>query len=88
MCFQKSGREEQALDAFDEVLHIDEDHWRTRFHLALLCISNGEYHDAEILLEHVLELQPEHADAGAILAKLHERRDAEEGRLEVPEDVK
>ena len=45
MCYQKSGREEQALDAFERVLErTGGEHWRARFHMALISIANG-WHD-------------------------------------------
>ena len=46
--------------------------------------STAEFAPAEALMERVLEDCPEHASATSILAKLRERRAAEENRLELP----
>ena len=84
--YQKSGREEQALSAFQSVLSADDGHWRARFHLALLHISNETWSEAEELLDGVLEQCPGHATAADLLEKLKVRRDAEANRIELSED--
>lgn len=85
VCYQKSGREELASRAFDEVLRAtDGAHWRARFHMALLAVSQGWFDEAIALLHDVVEANPEHAESLAILEKLIERRDAENNRLEPP----
>ena len=85
VCYQKSGREEQALEAFEEALaKTDGQHWRARFHMALLSISNGWHAQSEKLLQGVLEHNPGHTESIAILAKLDERRKAEGMELKPP----
>ena len=85
VCYQKSGREEQALEAFEEALaKSDGQHWRARFHMALLSISNGWHAQSEKLLQGVLEHNPGHTESIAILAKLVERRKAEGMELKPP----
>lgn len=85
VCYQKSGREDQALEAFEEALvSTDGQHWRARFHMALLSISNGWHEQSEKLLQDVLEHNPGHKESIAILAKLDERRKAEAIELEPP----
>ena len=86
VAYQKSGRAKEALDAFDWVLEAtDGEHWRAKFHLALLSISEGYHDEAEALLEQVVEAEPGHVDSVAILEKLVERRRAEANELEVPD---
>ena len=87
VCYQKSGRAEQAMTMFEEVLGEDQGHWRARFHVALLAVSEGEYSTAEELLEEVLESNAEHEEARKILDKLQERADAENNRLVIPEQT-
>ena len=86
VCYQKSGREEDAMTMFEEVLADDPEgkHWRARFHVALMAIKEGEYDAAAAMLLEVLEVNPEHAESERLLDKLHERADAEANRLEVP----
>ena len=87
MCYQKSGREESALDAFEAVLRrTDGEHWRARFHMALLSLANQWHDQGEALLRGVLERNPEHAESRRLLAMLEERREAEANRLVPPED--
>ena len=49
------------------------EHWRARFHMALLSIGQGWHDQGEALLRGVLERNPDHADSQDILAKLVER---------------
>lgn len=85
VCYQKSGRDEQALEAFEEALaSTDGQHWRARFHMALLSISSGWHEQSEKLLRSVLEINPGHQESIAILAKLEARRKAEGIELELP----
>ena len=87
VCYQKSGREESALDAFEAVLRrTDGEHWRARFHMALLSLANQWHDQGEALLRGVLERNPEHAESRRLLAMLEERREAEANRLVPPED--
>ena len=87
VCYQKSGREESALDAFEAVLRrTDGEHWRARFHMALLSLANQWHDQGEALLRGVLEFNPEHAESRRLLAMLEERREAEANRLVPPED--
>ena len=78
VCYQKSGREDEAQRSFTSVLADDDAHWRARFHMALLLVSRAEWDEAASLLERVLEDNPSHATAGEVLRKLNERRAAEE----------
>jgi tetratricopeptide (TPR) repeat protein len=83
--YQKSDRAEQAQRAFASVLADDDEHWRARFHLALLHVSQEAWGEAEAQLQRVLEQNPGHATAAALLGKLTERRAAEQNRLEPPD---
>ena len=87
VAYQKSGREERALDAFERVLKsTDGEHWRARFHMALLSVSNGWFDQAASLLTVVLEQHPGHAQAAELLSKLRERSDAVQNKLVPPDD--
>lgn len=87
VCQQKTGRSADALASFDAVLEATEgEHWRARFHLALLSIDQGFLAEAEDMLQGVLARQPGHADAARILAMLVERRRAEACELVPPRD--
>ena len=85
VCYEKSGRSDLADREFSYVLSADDGHWRARFHLALLKVSQAEYGEAEELLTRVLEDSPGHATAADLLSKLVERRDAEANKLKLPE---
>lgn len=86
VCYQKSGREEEALAAFEDVLkRTGGAHWRARFHMALLSISNGWHEQGEELVRGVLEANPTHVESRAILAMLEERRAAVDNKLEPPD---
>lgn len=84
VCYQKTGREDAAKDAFESVLKEDEGHWRARFHMGLLRIAEGEYADAEELIARVLEDEPTHEKATELMGMLKERRLATENKLEPP----
>ena len=84
VCYQKSGRLDRAERMFNGVLAADDAHWRSRFHLALLSVKQGQFDEAEELLARVLDESPGHAAATELLGKLKERRDAEELKLEPP----
>ena len=86
VCYQKTGREEQAKTMFGAVLKEDDGHWRARFHTALLFLDEGEFDEAEDLLVSVLEDEPAHETAGQLLSKLRERKLAAANKLEVPLD--
>lgn len=51
--YQRSDREQEAVDEFEAVLALDETHWRARFHLALLALQWGMHEDARELLAQV-----------------------------------
>ena len=84
VCYQKSGRLDRAERKFNEVLASDDDHWRSRFHLALLRIKGSDFEEAEELLLRVHELSPDHEKTIELLAKLKERSDAEQLKLAPP----
>ena len=72
--YQRSGRERDAVEAFEAVIGADEHHWRSRFHLATVAIASGGYEEGQELLEQVLEDAPGHEQTLQILAKLAELR--------------
>lgn len=85
VCYQKSGREEQALDAFESVLErTGGEHWRARFHMALISIANGWHAQGEAMLRTVLEHNPEHAESLRLIAMLEVRRKTEQNKLVPP----
>ena len=75
----------QAQRSFESVLADDAQHWRARYHLALLRVAQAEWSDAEELLHRVLADNPAHTTAQELLGKLAERRDAELNRLKPPD---
>mmetsp|Transcript_8896 Transcript_8896/g.22780 ORF Transcript_8896/g.22780 Transcript_8896/m.22780 type:complete len:251 (+) Transcript_8896:86-838(+) len=72
--YQRSGRERDAVEAFEAVVGADEHHWRSRFHLATIAITSGGHEEGQELLEQVLEDEPGHEQTLQILAKLAELR--------------
>lgn len=66
------------------VVAEDDSHWRARFHLALVRLSAAEpsFDDCAALLERVLQDEPGHLSAQQILDKLHERKAAEQIKLD------
>ena len=87
VCYQKSGREEQALDAFERVLErTGGEHWRARFHMALISIANGWHAQGEAMLRTVLEHNPQHAESLRIIGLLEVRRQTEQNKLVPPAD--
>lgn len=88
VCYQKSGREEQALDAFERVLErTGGEHWRARFHMALISIANGWHAQGEAMLRTVLEHNPQHAESLRIIGLLEVRRKTEQNKLVPPADL-
>ena len=84
--YQRSDREEDAIDAFEAVLNADERHWRSRFHLATIAVRSAAYEEAEELLEQVLEDEPAHEQSILILAKLQELKEAQRLDAAIPVD--
>lgn len=84
VCYQKSARPDEAMTEFEAVIAEDDEHWRARFHMALMAVAEGLYDEAEQMLHDVFEINPSHADTIAILEKLEERRAAENNKLVPP----
>ncbi|KAG8457204.1 hypothetical protein KFE25_000898 [Diacronema lutheri] len=76
--YQRTAREEMALDLLDAVADADATHWRARFHLALTAAQWGMHEDARELLLQVQALNPTHEQTAAILRKLADLKEAAE----------
>jgi len=75
--YQRTAREELALDLLEAVADADANHWRARFQLALIATQWGMHRDAHELLAEVKALNPTHAQTAAIMKKLDQLFEAE-----------
>ena len=85
LCYQKSGRDEKAWTSFKAVIAEEPSHWRARFHIALLQVQQGEFDEAEAMLQRVLQESPGHGTTTTLLKKLAERRAAVANHLRPPD---
>src|SRR5262245_12649654 len=71
---QSVGEFNQAIDAYRRVIYIAPDHSTARYRLAQLMIHHGLLADAELLVDQMLQAQPQSPDAWTLLASLRQKQ--------------
>ncbi len=62
---------EDALAAFKDTLELDPTYTRGMYYLAQALTDTGQFREAAVLLQKIVELEPKNADAHAALAKAY-----------------